>query len=182
MDVMDKIGNADKVGNMDDENGIKYLDYKNCKFEMTSGGFLKLTVDNKEYPCVELYKTFPFTHPRSYVFVKEQGGNEIGCIKDLDHFPQQTIEFLEAELKRRYFVPKILKIIKLKEELGEYKWVVETDSGRIEFNTSRRRGNLLMIDEKRMLVKDIFGNRYEIPNIENIRNSKYRRMIEAVIY
>jgi hypothetical protein len=166
----------------DNDGNIDYLNYRSSEFEMTDGGFLKLTINGKEYPYVELYKTFPFSFPDNFIFVKDRAGNEIGCIKDINQFSQETIELFKKELKRRYFIPKILRIVRLREKLGEYIWDVETDSGRIEFNTTRRRGNLFMIGEQRILVKDKFENRYEIPNLEEIKNNKFRRMIEAAIY
>lgn len=161
---------------------IKYLDNLDCEFEITEGGFLRLRVEGKEYPYVELYKAFPFTHSKDYIFVKDKEGVEIGCIENVNNYPEQIQELFKVELKRRYFIPKVLKILGLKETLGEYRWDVETDSGKVSFNTTRRRGNLIMIGDNRILVKDDAGNRYEIPNIEDIKSSKYRRMIEAVIY
>ncbi len=159
---------------------ISYISPERTIFKRARGGFLSLQLDDRLYPRVDLYMAFPFTHAREYISVRKPSGEEIGFIRRLDDFPKETVDLLEEELKKRYFIPKILKIEKLKEELGEYRWEVKTDSGVTIFNTMRGHGNITLIKDDRVLIKDKFGNRYEIPNLKDVEG-KYRKIIESLL-
>jgi hypothetical protein len=92
---------------------------------------------------------------------------EIGIVKDIKKIDSQSRKVIEEELAMMYFTPKITRIHRIKSERGSYKWVVETDKGEREFDV-RHREDIRVIESNRVVVKDVDGNRFEIPNYSRL--------------
>ena len=75
---------------------------------------------------------------------------------------------LEEELDRRYFVPRITGVKSVKEEFGYQYWDVETTAGPREFTMNDLSSNLIPLKEKQVLLLDIDGNRYLIPDLTRL--------------
>ena len=58
----------------------------------------------------------------------------------------------------------IKKILDIKEEYGYAYWHVETSFGVCRFTTHMSGDVVVHLTDSRLLVKDIDGNRYEIPD------------------
>ncbi len=101
---------------------------------------------------------------------------EIGIIKDIQKMDPQSRKIAEEALEMMYFIPKITQINRIKSERGSYKWTVETDRGEREFDI-RHREDIRVIESNRVIVKDVDGNRFEIPNYSRL-DSHSRSMLE----
>ena len=101
---------------------------------------------------------------------------EIGVIKDIQKMDSQSQKIIEEELEIMYFTPRIIRIHRIKSERGSYKWVVETDKGEREFDI-RHREDIRVIESNRVVVKDVDGNRFEIPNYNRL-DSRSKSMLE----
>lgn len=173
------------TGNLIEYTSIRYLDPDTAKFERTRGGFLSLKIEPEEYyPRVDIFRAFPFTRPREYVSVRkpENKGKgikteEIGVIKNLNDFPPKIVELIEEQLGRRYFMPIIKRINYIKEEFGYYYWDVLTDVGNCRF-TVRGGHNIVPIseDRERLLIIDVEGNRFEIPDYMELDDKSIRKL------
>ena len=71
------------------------------------------------------------------------------------------------ELQKRYFMPKITKINSLEGHFGVTEWDVETAQGDVEFGM-RSRYDIVTLENGRVLIKDVDGNRYEIENYNKL--------------
>jgi len=157
---------------------IRYLDPATARFSETPGGFVRLTIGEGEtYPRVALYRAFPFSYPDQYISVRDMDGNEIGMIKDLRAFDEATVRLLERELERRYFTPVIRRIESVKEEFGYWYWTVETDAGPRRFTVREVQHNVVRLSPEHVLIIDLDGNRYEIPDTGQL-DPKSRRYLE----
>lgn len=160
---------------------VRYLDPMKTKFNITPGGILAMNIEPDEfYPRVHLYKMLPFTREIDYISVTDKDGKEIGILRSLNDFPDEVIEILNVELNRRYFVPVIKKINSIKDEFGYIYWEAETDCGLKRFTTRSGHHQVIQLEDNRILIIDLDGNRFEIKNYKKIGH-KYERIIQTLL-
>lgn len=139
---------------------------ENARFQRTPGGFLSLEAGGKNYARVGVYLTFPLTEPEEFISIREtdEKAKEIGLIERLADFPEDQREMLREQIRLRYFMPVITKILDVKDEYGYAYWNVATTFGACRFTTQMSGDAVVHLGESRLLVTDIDGNRYEIPD------------------
>ncbi len=135
---------------------------------------------DEKYDRVGLHRAFPFNYEREYISVRTTEGKEIGMIRNIDDYPADIVEIFLYELDRRYFTPYIQKINSIKEEFGYTYWDVLTDSGPRRFTVQNIHNNLIQISDVRILVLDVDGNRFEIPDSAKL-DVKSLKMIERLL-
>lgn len=178
---MDRITHPATRRSLDEYAQIRYLDPSECCFKKTEGGFLSLSIGEKEqYERVDLARAFPLSDSDSYISVRDSEGNEIGMLESLSRFSDSTRRLLEEELGRRYFTPVIEKIRSIEEEFGYSYWDVDTSAGQRRFTVRRGHNNLVQLGGRRVLVIDVDGNRFEIEDYTSI-DSRYSRLIESLL-
>lgn len=156
---------------------IRYLTATNCVFVKTAGQMLSLTVDGEEHPVVYLHCSFPHTNRTVYISARTVENKEVGMIKSLDDFPQDTVKLLEEQIRIRYFAPEITKVVKIREEFGYSYWETETNSGFCRFTVRSGGGNVKLVTQNRLLISDVDGNRFVIPDLDALPDKEYR-MVE----
>lgn len=160
---------------------IRYLDPATARFSETPGGFVRLVIgEDESYPRVLLYRAFPFSFVDRYISVRDMDGKEIGMIKDLNEFGEETARLVLKELDRRYFTPVITRIESIKEEFGYAYWNVETSAGARRFTVRDMQQNVVLLSQYQLLVIDVDGNRYEIPDYREL-DAKSRKVIEDLL-
>jgi len=155
-----------------------YLTQKNAVFKKTAGGFLDLAFDGKDYEKVSVRRCFPFTDPDEYFSVREgnEKAEEIGIILKLSDFDKQTSNELLSQMELRYFTPVITKINNIKEEYGYGYFDVTTDKGQVRFAIHMNGNAIARLSDKRIIVTDIDGNRFEIPDIYAFPQAEQRKL------
>lgn len=145
---------------------MRFLTGENAEFTRTPGGFIALKTGDKEYARVGVYLTFPLTNPEEFISIREtdEKAKEIGLIESMDKFPREQQEMLREQIKLRYFMPVITKILDVKDEYGYAYWNVVTTFGACRFTTQLSGDVVIHLSDSRLLVTDIDGNRYEIPD------------------
>lgn len=146
---------------------IRAITAENAVFSRTDGGFVRLEYDGKTYARVAVHRCFPYSDPDRYISIREpeNDGREIGLIEDLKAMPRETQEMLTEQMNLRYFAPKILKLHDVKSEYGYSYWDVTTDRGRCRFTAGMGGGSVYSIGKDRYIVRDLDGNRFEIPDL-----------------
>ena len=104
----------------------------------------------------------PITDPRRMVSIRDDRGEEIGILPDVDALDPISRQVIADELERAYFMPRITDILDVHEDLGVVSWLVETDKGERTFHVRTIRQNVRKIGRRRLVIKDVDGNRYEI--------------------
>lgn len=163
----------DKKITLDEAAGISYLIPEKISFAK-NGEFpsAKLS-DGTEYERVWLHRVFPFDLAEEFISVQTKDGEEIGMIRRLSDFDGETVDLLRVELERKYFIPKIKKILALRERRGFSYWKVETDIGEFELSLQDTYRSITRVGEDRAFITDISGNRCEIESISALdRKSK----------
>ena len=155
----------------------RWLTPQNARFTKTPGGFVSLEQDDTIHERVLFFRTFPFTAPDKYLSVRREDDNnrEIGIIADLQDFEEDTRVMIEEQLNLRYFMPKIQRIYEIKEQYGYSYWYVLTDKGECRFTVDQN--GVAKLSDTRLLISDIDGNRFELPNVTML-SAKELRMVD----
>ena len=145
---------------------MRFLTKDNATFSRTEGGFLSLKTNDKEYTRVGVYLTFPLTTPEEFISIREcdEKAKEIGLIQKLTDLPNDQQEMIREQIRLRYFMPVITKVLDIKDEYGYAYWYVTTNFGTLRFTTQMSGNAVVTLSDSRLLVTDIDGNRYEIPD------------------
>lgn len=145
---------------------MRFLTKDNAVFRRTEGGFLALKTGEKEYDRVGVYLTFPLTNPEEFISIREadEKAKEIGLIQSLKELKQEEQDMIREQIRLRYFLPVIRKVLDVKDEYGYAYWHVQTDFGMCRFTTHMGGDAVVSLGEARYQVTDIDGNRYEIPD------------------
>ncbi len=145
---------------------MRFLSSDNAVFSRTPGGFISLKTKDREYARVGVYLTFPLTNPEEFISIREadEKAKEIGMVEKLSQLPADQQEMLREQIKLRYFMPVITKVLDVKDEYGYAYWNVVTTFGACRFTTQMSGNAVIHLSDSRLLVTDIDGNRYEIPD------------------
>ncbi len=146
---------------------MRFLTSGNAEFKRTEGGFLALTVREKEYERVGVYLTFPLTNPEEFISIREtdEKAKEIGVIKSLKDMDKDVQDMIREQVRLRYFLPVIRRVMDVKDEYGYAYWHVMTDFGACRFTTHMGGDAVINIGGARYQITDIDGNRYELPDL-----------------
>jgi len=121
----------------------------------------KTSLNGKIHSC-EPVLMFPFSHPTRFISLMDNREKEVATINDMNDLNAESRNILKDKLSRRYLIPVIRDIVRVKREFGIYRWEVLTDRGRSEFYTKGRSENVTFLTDTRILLTDITNCRYEI--------------------
>lgn len=165
---------------------IQYLDETNAQFHEENGFIsLRATVLNtetnqmeeKEWERVFLHAAFPFDMPNAYISVLDKDQKEIGMIRELSACEKETQEILQRELARKYYAPRITRILSVKERYGFSYWNVDlTDAKDFSFTVQDTYRSMLKVTHTHIFVNDVDGNRFEIPDVEALDRASYKKI------
>ncbi len=183
---------------------VTYLNRDNCSFTEKNGFLgLRATIDKREVSLWEqhrhedntadgdteeiildrifLSRAFPFEKPFEYISVFDGDKHEIGFIRSLtEDFDEAVCARLMRELEESYYCPIIHRILSVKLQRGISYWQVECDFGEASFSLRDVYVDMRKIEgengELRLLLTDVYGNRYEIPDANALDRQSYRRI------
>lgn len=127
-------------------------------------GSLRLEVDGRIYENIRVAPLFPLSEGEGWISVIDEDGREIGILEEIRSLEAGSQLALRQELRKRYVVPKILKVRSCREHFGLVEWEVETDRGPRRFLTRNLRETAQRTGT-RVTFSDVDGNRYDIPDL-----------------
>lgn len=157
---------------------MRFLTKENAVFHRTEGGFVSLEFGDRKYDRVGIYLTFPLTEPEEYISVREadEKAKEIGIIEKLSQLEKDQQDMIREQIRLRYFMPVITKVLDIKDEYGYAYWNVTTSFGACRFTTRMSGDAVILLGEARMMVTDIDGNRYEIPDFYRLSVTERKKL------
>lgn len=171
--------NENKRISLDEAAGLTYMSPETAAFAK-KGEFPSLTLKTDDgetvYDRVWLHRVFPFDLAEEFISVQAKDNEEVGIIRRLSDFDEATAEILRDELERKYFTPKIKRIITLKERRGFSYWRVETDIGEMELSFQDTYRSITKVGSDRAVVTDISGNRFEIESLEGLDRRSQKKL------
>lgn len=160
---------------------ISFLDAKKCKFSFNQNGFLVLSVDGENKGRVKLIRSYPHSLTEEYICVHDIEDNEIGIVRDLKELDAESKTAANKELQNRYYCPTITSVKSIKERMGHFYFETVIDGKEKSFTVRDLTRNLRFANESTLLIFDVDGNRYIIPDHEKIEQ-KSRRLLEPYLY
>ena len=160
---------------------VVYLDTKAIRFAYDGENLTFANSDGVFYPRVTLRRCFPLSADTTFILVRVPEADcenerarmhpsqELGIIAQVDDLDPASKEAVLRELRLFYFVPRIQRIVKIREEFGFLYWTVETDRGGKDFiMRDSIIGQVRQVSPGRWLVIDINQTRYEIHDFEKL--------------
>jgi hypothetical protein len=155
-----------------------WLTPENASFTLRNG-LLYATVGGEE-KRVTLFRQFPFDLLWEYVSVLDEDECELGIIRSISSFDDETKALLEKELKKRYYTVTVTAILSVKERFGFSYWQVRTEEGVKKFTLRDTMRSISSVNGSRVFFTDVDGNRYEIPDLAAL-DAKSRKSLELYV-
>ena len=163
--------------------GVRPLDTKNSRI-VSEEGFPVLDLLSEEgedrVGIFEAKRAFPFEKDDEFIVLLSEEGKDLGFIRTLGERAEQERELLQKELNRRYFMPVITKIHKVKEQFAFSYWKVDTNCGPLEFSVRDTYKSLIHLGH-RIIITDADGNRYDLPDYRALDRSS-RKQIDLYLW
>lgn len=166
----------------------------NARFSNAGNSPLILHMEGEEDRVVGIRRMFPASYPKKFLSVHDEE-NEIGTIEDLGEFSRDQQKLIEDEIRHQYFVPRIVEVKEIRDEMGYFSWDVITDHGPRKFYVRGRTDNIhshrrsrsggafagMQTHGKyRMFISDIEDCKYEIEDYRQLSKTS-RLQLEKVM-
>lgn len=112
-------------------------------------------------------RCFPWSRPDEYVSVRDKDGKELMLLHTLGELDDASRQLVEQELHDKIFKPRIEQIVTLKTEFDVTTITARTDRGEVSFQI-RGRDDVRVLSGSRMLLKDVDGNTYDLPDVSRL--------------
>ena len=166
---------------MNNKLSISFLPSEGCSLEINENGFLVMSLNGENKGRVKLIKTYPYSLDDEYICVHDLDDNEIGIIRDLKKLDKGSYENAVKELKNRYYCPTVSAVKSIKERMGHFYFETVIDGKNKSFTVRDLTRNIRFSGENTLLIFDVDGNRYIVPEYEKIEQ-KSKRLLEPYLY
>lgn len=146
---------------------IRYVEGRALRATRPEGA-IHLRLEIEDLLCIpnaRIRRAFPLSRPDAFLSLQGADGKEIAMIRSLDEVDPETRRLIDEELDRRYFTPRIERIVNLKQDAGMWRFNVETQRGPAEFFVRNWRDSAVEIARDRWQIMSVDGGRFEIPNL-----------------
>ena len=142
---------------------------------------LRLTIgDDRSYVKVKVVRAAPLSYPDRYISFLDGKDEGICMVEDLGELDEGARAIVAEELDRRYLTSVVQEVHSLRNEFGTSYWDVQTNRGQREFVVQNVAENAQWLGDHRLLLLDVDGNRFEIPDLEAL-DRRSLGLIEQVL-
>jgi hypothetical protein len=142
---------------------------------------LRMTIDkDRSYLKIKIVRAAPLTQPDDYICMLDAKDEVICMVDRMVELTAENQEIVISELKQRYLTAQVERVDSIRNEFGVSYWQVQTDRGSREFVAKNVAENAQWIDEGRMMILDVDGNRFEFASIPSL-DKKSQSLIEEVL-
>ena len=162
---------------------VRFLDPKTLRLFRTddSDSTVRLTIqDDRSWREVRVARAFPFSDPNRYIGLRDGDDKDIGILTKLDDLDTESNKIIADELERRYFTPRVERVLSVEEQFGVVTWEVETDRGTRRFLVRNLRDNSFPLGPNRLMVTDTDGNRYEFADVRTMGPKAYAVLLKVM--
>jgi len=162
---------------------IHFLDPKMLKLFRTDpqDSLVRLTLTgDRSWREVRVARAFPFSDPDQYIGLRDGDDKDIGILTTLHGLDRNSRAIIDEELERRYFTPKVHRVLTVNEQFGVVTWEVETDRGTRRFLVRNLRDNAYPLGPNRVMMTDTDGNRYEFPDARTLGPKAYAVLLKVL--
>lgn len=144
-----------------------------------AAGRLVLTERNgRVHEGVEAIRAFPLSDANKLISILDSHGRELTCVADLAGLADETAAMIRQELNDREFLPRIERIVHVKQHKEPHEWDVITDRGRVQFLL--RDDDIRRLGPTKAILVDAHGVRFYIPDSTQM-DPKSRRILSQYL-
>ena len=160
---------------------VPVLEPAGTKVRLDDRGQLRIELpDGRVHENVRVVPAFPISRPNRFLYLLDEGGNEIGLLGNPRRLDRESREVILAQADQAYFMPRITRIIRVDESMGIAHWEVDTDRGWSAFDMVARSESVWYVGRNRMLIRDADGNRYLIEDLTKL-DSRSKRLADLYL-
>lgn len=151
-----------------------FLDPSKVSLFRTGGSAVRATICDPQlgydrtYLSCQIARAFPLSLSDQYIGLRDAKDKDIGMLETLAGLDADALAIVKEELERRYFIPTILKVTKVKKEYDTVNFEVDTDKGPRKFSVQNLKDSISEVSSGRVLLTDRTGIRYEIPDVAKL--------------
>ncbi|MHC4884294.1 MAG: DUF1854 domain-containing protein [Planctomycetota bacterium] len=173
---------------------MNLLDPKTTEFQLLENDRLTVRLGDEAIEDVHCVMLFPFSAQEEFISVVGKRANvdddgeeakgeeeELGIIEDLSVLNAEQQEIVRQAIDNRYFMPEIATIESIHSEHGLDEWTVLTDRGPRVFYVTEVKDNLTVDARGMVLVTDIEGCRYKIPDPNALPPSDQAQLAKVML-
>ena len=162
---------------------VRFLEAKSLSLFRTDpqDAVVRLTLTgDRSWRDVRIACAFPFSDPNNYIGLRDGEDKDIGMMTTLQGLDDESRAIVEEELERRYFTPKVQRIVAVEEQFGVVTWEVETNRGARRFLVRNLRDNAFPLGPNRVMMTDTDGNRFEFPDVRSLGPKAYAVLLKVL--
>jgi len=157
--------------------GTMLLDANDVRFERDSEDQVRMRRGGETHNVGTVAMAFPLSNPKRMVVVRDESGGEMGILDDLRGLDADSRGVIKEELEKSYFMPRIVDVERIEEELNVVTWRVATDRGPRTFLVRATRTSIRKLGGRRLIIRDVDGNRFLISDWLELP-PRARRLVE----
>jgi len=135
---------------------------------------------NGESKVVRLVWARPISAAGGEIALLDEKKREIALLPGLDALDPASRQIAEEELRCRYLLPRVLRVLQTRSQFGTRYWHVETDHGIRQFVIRNPNHDIIWLSDDHLVLRDPLGNRFEIPSIAGL-DAASRAAVHQVI-
>lgn len=143
------------------------------------GDQVHISFDSEESLPVTLVWARPTTGFGKEISVIHEN-REVAFVEDISEFDSDSAALAKEELKKRYLIPNVTRIVDADVHLGNLYFSVDTDWGSKSFIMKNPFTSIRPFDRDGMLISDVMGNLFLVPSYSEL-DSRSRQVLEKVI-
>ncbi len=148
--------------------GLRYLDPAQVRFTR-DGARIDVSIDGAApVTNVSVFRTFPLSIPDRFLSIRNEKNEELGLLADPAPLDPASSTIVEEELRRRYVLPVVRRVIQIRERFEILECRAETDRGECQFSIRNLRESVLRPQHNRYILTDVDGNRFDIPDLREL--------------
>lgn len=159
---------------LDSSFDLIFLDPSKVTLFRTGGSAVRATIadpqlgDERTYLVCQVARAFPLSLGNKFIGLRDAKDKDIGMLETLAGLDPESLKIIHEELERRYFIPTIQTVTKVKKEYDTVNFEVETDKGPRKFSVQNLKDSVNEVTPGRVLLTDRTGSRYEIPEVSKL--------------
>ncbi|MEI8242627.1 MAG: DUF1854 domain-containing protein [bacterium] len=145
--------------------GLRYLDPAAVRFQREGARLDVAMAGAAPVTNVSVFRAFPLTAPDRFLSIRNEKNEELGLLAAPAQLDPASRALVEDEIRRRYVLPVVRRVIQIRERFEILECQVETDRGACRFSVRNLRESLLRPQPNRYILTDVDGNRFDIPDL-----------------
>jgi hypothetical protein len=161
---------------------LNYVEGSEVRIRRANGSsHLRIEIDGDR--CIlsgKIKCAFPLSDRNQHLSLQSQDDKEVAILRSPAQLDSESKQLLDEDLERRYFTPKIDRILQLKHESSMWRFDVETQRGTTHFYVRNWRDSAFEIKLNRWQISSVDGQRFEITDVREL-DAKSQAFLEQLL-